>query len=54
MVKLRRWARYELALSEDGAGYVLDGEVRAFEQHEEVISVLGAPDVPLTVRRTAH
>jgi acyl-homoserine-lactone acylase len=57
------WDLYELTLSDDGAGYLYDGETLPFETNEVTILVRqedGAQEgsaqeeVPLTVRRSVH
>ncbi len=52
------WDLYNLTLTEDGTGYLFDGEERTFETSEVTIQVLQADGeleaVPLTVRRSVH
>lgn len=52
------WDLYQLTLSDDGSGYVYDGEERAFETRGETIKVRQddgtLEDVPLTILSSVH
>jgi acyl-homoserine-lactone acylase len=52
------WDLYELTLSDDGSGYLYDGEVLPFETSEEIIRVKNDDDtfeeVTITVKRSVH
>lgn len=52
------WDIYELTLSDDGTGYLYDGEIVAFETHEEMIQVRQQDgtlaEVPVTIKRSVH